>query len=102
YALEIQRLRLLRCVRMRRPRIALELLDHRVAERSFRHHALDGLLEHAAGEALLHLAERRRRDAAGVAAMAMVELRVDLRAGDADPLDVGDDDEIAGVDVRRI
>src|SRR5690349_12246947 len=89
-------------MRMRRSGVALELLDHRVAQRSLRQHALYRFLEHTAGKALLHLAERRRRDATRVAAVAMVELRVDLRAGDTDLFDVGDDDEVAGVDVRRV
>ena len=84
---------------MRRPCVALQLLDHRVAERTFRQHAFDGLLERAAGKPGLHLAERRRPDAAGIAAVTMVELVVRLVAGDADLVDVRDDDEIARVHV---
>ena len=95
-------LRLLRRVRVRRAGVALELLQHLVAERALGQHALDGLLERAAGEALLHLREIGRRDAARVAAVAVVELVLGLVAGDAELLDVGDDDEVAGVHVRRV
>src|SRR6476469_6905770 len=89
-------------MRMRRPGVALELLDHRVAERAFGQHALDGFFERTAGKARLHLAERRRADAARIAAVPMVELVLGLVAGDADLLDVRDDDEISGVHVRRV
>src|SRR5688572_23270818 len=86
---------------MRGPGVALELLDHLVAQRALGEHALDGLLERAAREPRLHLLERRRRDAAGVSGMAMVELVLRLVAGDADLLDVGHDDEVTRVHVRR-
>src|SRR6188472_2114237 len=93
---------LLRRMRVRRPGVALELLDHRVAERAFGKHALDRLFQRAAGKARLHLAEGRRADAARVAAVPVVELVLRLVAGDADLLDVRDDDEVPGVHVRRI
>ena len=93
---------LLRRVRVRRARVALELLDHLVAERALGQHALDGLLERAAREARLHLRERRRRDAARVARVAVVELVVGLVAGHAELVDVGHDDEVARVHVRRV
>src|SRR6516165_8927806 len=87
---------------MRRPRVALELLQHRVAERALGQHAFDRLLEHAPGKTRLHLREARRADAAGVAAMPVVELVLGLVAGDLDLVDVGHDDEVAGVDVGRV
>src|SRR6266542_1703598 len=55
----------------------------------------------ATGKALLHLRERRRRNATGVAAVPMVELVIGLVARDADLVDVGDDDEVTGIHVRR-
>jgi len=99
---EVQRLRLLGHVRMRRTGIAFELLEHRVAQRPFRQHALDRLFQHPSGEALLHLAERGGADAARIAAVAVVELVLGLVAGDLDLFDVGDDDEVARIDVRRV
>ena len=44
--------------------VALHLLEHGVAERALGQHALDGLLEHALGEALLQLGEVGFIDAA--------------------------------------
>src|SRR5574340_903385 len=90
-ASEVECHRLLCRMRMRRAGVALELLQHRVAERTLGQHALDGLLEHAPRKARLHLAERARRDPARVAAVTVVELVVGLAAGHADLLDVGDD-----------
>src|SRR6476646_10228107 len=87
---DLERLRLLRRMRMRRAGVALELLDHRVAERALGQHPLDGLFEHPSGETRLHLPERRRGDPARVAAVPVIELGVDLGAGHADLVDVGD------------
>src|SRR6476619_4674986 len=87
---------------VRRPGVALELLDHRVAERALRQHALHRLFEGTAGKPCLHLAERRRPDSARIAAVPVIELVLGLVAGYAYLLDVGDDDEVAGVHVRRV
>ncbi len=86
---------------MRRAGIALELLQHGIAERPFRKHALDRFLQRPTRKTLLHLPEGRRPDAAGVAAMAVIELVLVLGSRDLDLLDVGHDDEITGVDMRR-
>ena len=48
------------------------------------------------------LAQRALAEAARVAGVAVVDLVVELLAGHADPLAVDDDDEVAGVDVRRV
>src|SRR5438477_9735806 len=101
WALQFERFRLLRGMRMHRAGVALELLDHGVAERSLGQHALDRLFKRAAGKALLHLPEGDGANAARIAAMAVIELLVDLVARDLDLVDVGDDDEVTGVDVRR-
>ena len=87
---------------MRRARVALQLLDHRVAERTLRQHALDGLFQRPARKPGLHLAERRRPDAARITAVPVIELVVGLVAGDANLVDVRHDDEIARVHVRRV
>jgi hypothetical protein len=54
--------------------VALHLLQHRVAQRALGQHALDRLLEDAAGEALLQLGEVGFVDAARVAGVAVVLL----------------------------
>ena len=56
----------------------------------------------SSGPALEHLAEGARPQPARIAAVAVVELRVALVAGDPDLLGVDDDHEVACVDVRRV
>src|SRR5204863_2118841 len=98
---DFEALRLLRRMRVRGAGVTLELLQHRVSERTLRKHAAHGLFKRAAGKAGLHLLEIRRSDAAGIAAVTVVELRLGLVPGHAYFVDVGHDDEIAGIDVRR-
>ena len=50
----------------------------------------------------LHVLEGRGIDAAGIARVPVVDLVAGLVAGDADLFGVDDDDEIAGIDVRRV
>src|SRR5690606_37036630 len=50
----------------------------------------------------LHVLEAGAVDAARIAGVAVVDLVVGLVAGDADLVGVDDDDEVAGVDVRRV
>src|SRR5438477_10201011 len=90
---DIQRFGLLRRVRMRSTGIALELLDHCVAQRPFGQHSLDRFLQGASGETRLHLLEIRRVDATGITAVPVVELRFRLVSGAAQLLDVRYDDE---------
>src|SRR2546421_6377487 len=101
-SLDLEHFGLLGGVRMRGTGIHLQLLDHRIAERSLGQHALDRLLERAARMLGLHVLELGRVDAARMASVAVVDLVVGLVAGDADLFGVDDDDEIAGIDVRRI
>src|SRR3954463_8994951 len=82
--------------------VDLQLLDHGVAQRAFGQHALDRLLERAAGVLGLHFLEGLLADAAGVAGVAVVDLVGLLAAGDTQLGCVDDDDEVAGVDVRRV
>src|SRR3982751_3174085 len=98
---EIEGLRLLGRMRMGRTGVTLELLDHRVAERALGQHSLHSLFERAAGKAGLHLAERRRPDASGIAAMPVIKLVLGLVARHAQLFDVRDDDEVARVHMRR-
>src|SRR5690242_19783915 len=83
-------------------RVALELLEHRVAERTFGKHAADGFLERSTRKPRLHLTKIGRADAARITAMAMIELRFGLVSGDAQAVDVGHNDEIARVDVGGV
>src|SRR5687768_3200675 len=99
---DFQRLGLLGGVRVLRAAVHLELLDHGVAERALGQHALDGLLERAAGVLGLHVAEVGGVDAARVARVAVVHLVDFLRAGDAKLAGVDHDYVVAGIDVRRI
>src|SRR6202012_2730558 len=54
------------------------------------------------GPAVQHLLEAPRLDPTRVTAVAPVGLLGELVAGDPDFLRVDDDDEVAGVDVRRV
>ena len=65
-------------------------------------HPLDGAADHVLGLAVEHLLEGPRADPAGVAAVPVVALALQLVAGDGDLLGVDDDDEVADVAVRRV
>src|SRR5438309_3790648 len=72
------------------------------AEWATRNHALNGLFEHAFGKAALeHLARGDLLDAAGVAGVFVINLLLELAAGEADLLGVDDHHMVAAVDVRR-
>ena len=82
--------------------VHFHLLDHRVTQRALGQHALDGLLQRAAGVLGLHVAEVRGRDTAGVTRVTVVHLVERLGAGDLELGCVDDDDEVTGIDVRRV
>ncbi len=81
--------------------IHLQLLVHRVTERSFRQHAFDRLLQRTAGEAGLHLVEVGLADTTGIPAVTIVFLVQSLVAGDADTRGIDNDHEVPRVDVGR-
>src|SRR5512137_531354 len=83
-------------------RVDLQFLDHRVAERALRQHALDRDLQRAARKAVVHLAEAGLVHAARIAAVAVVDLVLFLAAGHAQLGSIDDDDEVTGVDVGRV
>jgi hypothetical protein len=99
---DFQSLGLLRGVRMSGTGVALHFFKHRIAERAFGQHALDGLFENASREALLQLLEVGFVNAPRIAGVAEVLLVLGLVAGDTQLLNVYDNDEIASVDVRRV
>src|SRR5689334_2878258 len=84
------------------PGVHLQLGQLLAGEAVARQHPLHGLADHFLRPALEHFAEAPGPDPARVAAVAPVGLLRQLVAGDADLLGVDDDDEVAGVDVRRV
>ncbi len=99
---DVERLRLLRGVRVLGALEHVQLAIHAPAERILRQHALDRELDRALGVLGHQLLERLALDAADRAGVPVVDLVAQLVAGDADLLGVQHDDVIAGVDVRRV
>lgn len=98
--LNLKRRGLLRRVRMIRRRIHLEFQRHFAPEHSLREHALDGFFERKCGLAGHQVSIALALEAAWNARMAVVELRVELAAGELHFARIDDDDEIAGINVR--
>src|SRR5262245_7523995 len=96
-----ERLRLLRLVWVRSGPIDLQLLELAAAELRLREHPANGLLDDPLGEARAHLRRRDRLQAPRISAVPPVGLHFFLAARQTDALRVGDDDEIAGVEMRR-
>src|SRR3982751_6469510 len=88
-------------VRVSGARIHFQLLEHRVTERPFRQHALHGHFEYAPRMTSVQLGEIGRVDTAGISAMAVIQLVARFTTGDAELIDVYDDDIIAHINVRR-
>src|SRR5689334_13673031 len=84
------------------PGVDLELVQLLPREAVAREHALHRLADHLGRPALELVAQRPTAQAAWIARVAVVELVVQLVPGDRDFLGVDDDDEVAGVDVRRV
>src|SRR3982751_4177142 len=101
-SLDVQHFRLLGGMRVLCTTVHLEFLDHDVAERALGQHALDGFFQSAARVLGLHVAEIGGSDAAWISGMAIVDLVGRLGAGDAQLGCVDDDDEVTGIDVRRV
>src|SRR5271170_1782364 len=100
--LNVERLGLLRTVRVRAARKHVQLPEHAPAEGVLRQHPLYCELDHPLrmlGEQLL---ERDRLDAPDVAGVVVVDLVGELAPGDADLLRVHDDDVVAHVHVRAV
>ena len=87
---------------MRGTCVHLQLFDHCVTQRALREHALHGLFEGAAGVLGLHVLETGRVDAARVAGVTVVNLVGGLVARDTELFGIDDDDEVTGIDVRRV
>src|SRR4051794_36247410 len=89
--LQVQRLRILRPVRMLGAGVDLQLRQLLRGEAVLRQHSLDGLAQHLGGPALELLAQRALLEPAGIPGVAVVDLLVELVAGDRDLLGVHDD-----------
>src|SRR6516165_3596785 len=87
---------------MLRAGVDLELADLRAPEPVARQHPLHRLADYLLGPPLELLAERPAAQAARVARMAVVELLVELLPGHVDLGRVHDDDEVPGIDMRRV
>ncbi len=80
----------------------LQFGDLPAGEPVARQHALDREPDDLLGAPVEHLLQGARLEPAGVAGMAVVALVRELVAGHRDLLGIDDDDEVAGVDVRRV
>src|SRR5271156_1209526 len=97
---DVEHGRRLRCVRVVRTFIDAQVAELLLAQRPARKHALDRLLDDALGE--LALEDRLGRpflDAADIAAVAVIDLLVELAAGEHHLVRVDDDHVVAIVDV---
>ena len=71
------------------------------AERAARNHPLDGLFNHALGEATFeHLARGDSLDAAGITGVLVIDLVLKLVAREPHLVRVDDDDIVTTIDVR--
>src|SRR5215210_2988372 len=100
--LELERRGLLGGVRVLGTRVDLQLGQLLPREAVLRQHALHGEADDLLGAALEHVVERARLQAARVARVAVVHLRLALLTRDRDLLGVDDDHEVARVHVRRV
>src|SRR3954463_15475661 len=92
----------LRAVGMLGTGVDLQLRDLLPGEPIFGEHALHCLAQDLLRATVELLAQRAAAQPAGITGMAVVALLVELVPSDLDLLRVDDDDEIAGVDVRRV
>src|SRR5436190_7626399 len=97
-----ERLRRLWPMRVLRAGVDLELRDLLPGEPVLREHALHGAAQDFLWAPVELLAQRSAAQPARVAGVPVVALLVQLVPRDLDLLGVHDDDEIAGVDVRRV
>src|SRR6185295_9009615 len=99
---DLQCLGLLRRVRVLAVGVNLEFPQHRVAERSLGQHALYRALQRTVRKARVQLGEIGFLDAARVRGVPVVFLAEQLAPGHADLGRIQHDDEIAGIDMRRV
>src|SRR5665647_897252 len=101
-SLKFQHFGLLGSVRVLSTTVHLELLDHGIAKRALGQHALDRFFQGTTREFGLHITEIDTGDAARIARVAVIDFVGRLGAGDTQLGCIDDDNEVTGIDVRRI
>ncbi len=95
-------MRLLGLVRVLRPANDLQLPEHLSSERVPRQHAFDRTLQDPFRRPRQEMFQRLGFEIADIARMPMVNLILQLGAGDPDFLRIYDNDIVARIDVRRV
>src|SRR5258708_32042960 len=102
FRVELDGLRLLGLLLVLGAGVDLEPLEHLAAEGVVLEHAADSLPEGFFGPARQLLFEGPTAEASGVPGVALIGLGLALVTGDVDSLGVDHNDEVAGVEVRRV
>ena len=89
-------------MRMLRAGIDFELLELFAAEAAFRHHAPNGVQNHAFRMLLADDVRRLLTQTAHVAGVVLIDLSGVLTAGQHDLFRVDDDDEVTGIQMRGV
>src|SRR5690606_7211452 len=95
--LNFERLRLLCGVRVLRAGVDAQLADDAPAQAVVRQHTPDGLLDHLLRPRRHHLAGRAGLQTARITAVAVVQLLLELVAGEADVLRIDHDHVVAEI-----
>ena len=82
--------------------VALELLDHGVAQRTLRQHALNSFFQSTLRETLLHLAKRGFIDTARVTRVTVILFVFGLVTRHTQFFNVDNNNEITGIDMRGV
>src|SRR3954447_11253730 len=98
----VERFRLLGLMRMIRPGIDLQLAQLLGPETSVRKHPLDGPADDLLGSARQQVPEGLLLEALGIAAVAAVQLGLELATRHRDARGIEDDDVVAGVEIRLV
>src|SRR4051812_3899349 len=98
----VERFRLLGLMRMIRPGIDLQLAQLLGPETSVRKHALDGPADDLLGSARQQVPEGLLLEALGIAAVAAVQLGLELATRHRDARGIEDDDVVARVEIRLV
>src|SRR5215469_1041141 len=102
FLVNLERLGLLRLVRMLATGEHVQLAKHAPAEGILGQHALHGKLDRPLGMLVEQLLERDRLDTADVAGVVIIDLVGELAPGDANLAGIHHDDVVTHVDVRAV
>ena len=92
---------MLRAVGVALARVNLKFFDHRVAKRPLGQHSLDSNFKGTAWKLILHLSERRLRDAAGITGVTEVLFVIRFVACDANLVGIDHHNEVTRIHVGR-